>query len=47
MLDAQGKPRPELFRPDGLHMLPAGYALWIAALKPVLADYGFVVKHGA
>jgi len=44
MLDAQGKPRPELFRPDGLHMLPAGYALWISTLKPVLADYGFVVK---
>jgi lysophospholipase L1-like esterase len=47
MVDAQGKPRPELFRPDGLHMVPAGYALWIAALKPVLADYGFVVKPGA
>ncbi|WP_109123807.1 SGNH/GDSL hydrolase family protein [Dyella sp. C11] len=44
MLDAQGKPRAELFRPDGLHMLPAGYALWVATLKPVLADYGFVVK---
>lgn len=47
MLDAQGKPRPELFRPDGLHMLPAGYALWIAQLKPVLAQYGFVTKPGA
>ncbi|WP_019465367.1 SGNH/GDSL hydrolase family protein [Dyella japonica] len=46
MLDAQGKPRAELFRPDGLHMLPAGYALWIAALKPVLADYGFVIRSG-
>lgn len=45
MFDAQGKPRPELFRPDGLHMQPTGYALWITALKPVLADYGFVVKH--
>ncbi|MDR3444972.1 MULTISPECIES: SGNH/GDSL hydrolase family protein [unclassified Dyella] len=45
MLDAQGKLRPELFRPDGLHMQPAGYALWIAALKPVLADYGFVSKQ--
>ncbi len=44
MLDPQGKPRAELFRPDGLHMLPAGYALWIAALKPVLADYGFVTR---
>ncbi|WP_201316247.1 SGNH/GDSL hydrolase family protein [Dyella sp. EPa41] len=44
MVDANGKPRPELFRPDGLHMLPAGYALWIAALKPVLAQYGFVTR---
>lgn len=41
MLDAQGRPRPELFREDGLHMKPAGYAIWIAALKPVLAEYGF------
>jgi lysophospholipase L1-like esterase len=47
MLNAQGKPRAELFRPDGLHMLPAGYALWIAALKPVLADYGFIVHATA
>jgi lysophospholipase L1-like esterase len=43
MLDAQGRPRPPLFRADGLHMSPAGYAVWIAALKPVLADYGFHV----
>lgn len=41
MLDAHGQPRPELLRDDGLHMRPAGYAIWIAALKPVLADYGF------
>jgi lysophospholipase L1-like esterase len=41
MLDARGRPRPELLRDDGLHMKPAGYAIWIAALKPVLADYGF------
>jgi lysophospholipase L1-like esterase len=47
MLDAQGKPRAELFRADGLHMLPAGYALWIKALKPVLASYGFPVKQPA
>jgi lysophospholipase L1-like esterase len=47
MLDAQGKPRAELFRDDGLHMLPAGYALWIAALKPVLAQYGFVTHVAA
>lgn len=28
MLGADGKPRPELFVEDGLHMTPAGYALW-------------------
>ena len=47
MLDAQGKPRAELFRDDGLHMKPAGYALWIEALRPVLASYGFKVKEPA
>jgi lysophospholipase L1-like esterase len=41
MLDAHGRPRPDLLRDDGLHMLPAGYAIWIAALKPVLARHGF------
>lgn len=41
MLGADGKPRPDLFREDGLHMSPAGYAIWVAALKPVLARYGF------
>lgn len=44
MLDANGGPRPELLRKDGLHMRPAGYAIWIAALKPVLARYGFVAR---
>ena len=44
MLDAHGKPRPELLREDGLHMRPAGYAIWIDALKPVLVHYGFVVR---
>lgn len=41
MLGANGKSRPSLFRKDGLHMSPAGYAIWIRALKPVLARYGF------
>src|SRR5450432_3397581 len=44
MLDAQGKPRSELLREDGLHMRPAGYAIWIDALRPVLAHYGFVAR---
>lgn len=36
MLGADGKPRKELFRPDGLHMVRAGYELWISILKPML-----------
>jgi lysophospholipase L1-like esterase len=36
MLGADGKPRPELFRPDGLHMNANGYAILISALKPRL-----------
>ena len=41
MLDAHGKPRPELLREDGLHMNRAGYAIWTKALRPVLAAHGF------
>jgi lysophospholipase L1-like esterase len=41
MLGTDGKPRAGLFRDDGLHMTPAGYAIWVEALKPVLARYGF------
>jgi len=36
MLNAEGKPRPELLVADGLHMTPAGYKVWTAALKPML-----------
>ena len=36
MLDAQGKPRAELFRWDGLHMNAEGYAVWTSIIKPVL-----------
>lgn len=41
MLGADGRPRPDLFRPDGLHMVRKGYLVWIRAVAPVLADYGF------
>lgn len=44
MLDARGRPRPELFGDDGLHMRKAGYAIWIDALKPVLARHGFATR---
>ena len=35
LLDAQGRPRPELYR-DGLHLNAAGYALWRERVRPVL-----------
>jgi lysophospholipase L1-like esterase len=36
MLGPDGKPRPELYVADGLHMTPAGYAIWKAAVTPAL-----------
>ena len=37
MLGWDEKPRPELFVADGLHMTPAGYEIWSALLRPLLA----------
>ena len=37
MIGADGRPRPELFRADSLHMTPAGYAIWREAVAPALA----------
>lgn len=37
MLDAEGKPRGELFSPDALHLNPAGYAVWKSTITPHLA----------
>jgi len=36
MLNAEGKPRPELFGPDNLHMNANGYELWRAVVAPYL-----------
>lgn len=36
MLDPAGRPRPELFLADGLHMNERGYLLWAEQLGPVL-----------
>lgn len=36
MLNANGKPREELFRPDRLHMNAEGYAIWQARIRPLL-----------
>lgn len=37
MLDADGRPRADLFGPDHLHMNRAGYALWIPLIRSALA----------
>lgn len=36
LLDEQGQWRPELFKDDKLHLNAAGYAIWSAALAPLL-----------
>jgi lysophospholipase L1-like esterase len=36
LLSSDGKPRPELYREDGLHMTRAGYDIWTQVLGPVL-----------
>lgn len=36
MLDGAGQPRKELFIADGLHMTPAGYAIWRKLIAPTL-----------
>lgn len=38
MLGPDGKPRPELFIKDGLHMNDEGYKLWTSLLAPLLKD---------
>lgn len=36
MLDSRGEDRPELFQANRLHMQAEGYAIWTAALTPLL-----------
>lgn len=36
MLDPSGRPRPELFLPDALHLNASGYAVWQSALAGVV-----------
>ncbi len=38
MLGADGKPRPELYVADGLHMTPEGYRIWNAAIRPLVVE---------
>ena len=36
MLRPDGNPKPELFKADSLHMVPAGYKLWAEIVRPYL-----------
>jgi lysophospholipase L1-like esterase len=36
MLDAEGRPRPDIFEADELHMNEMGYEIWTSVVKPVL-----------
>ena len=36
LLGEEGKPRPDLFRKDGLHLNDKGYEVWASVLKPYL-----------
>jgi len=36
VIGADGKPRPELFRADGLHFSAAGYKLLVERVRPYL-----------
>jgi lysophospholipase L1-like esterase len=38
MLDAHGKVRGDLFRWDGLHLNPRGYALWTSIIRPIILE---------
>lgn len=40
MLGADGKPRSELFKPDGLHLNDEGYKLWSDLVRPCLKTGG-------
>lgn len=38
MIGEDGKPRPELFIADGLHLSEAGYAIWNDLIRPLLGE---------
>jgi lysophospholipase L1-like esterase len=38
MLGPDGRPKPDIFGEDGLHMNAAGYRIWTAVIQPILAD---------
>ena len=39
MLGPDGKPRPDIFKKDGLHLNAEGYKVWTQAVMPYLAPH--------
>ena len=37
-LGEDGKPRPEIFKKDGLHLNEAGYASWKTVIEPLIGS---------
>ena len=44
MLGDDGKPRPEIFVADNLHMNGAGYDVWRDTVRPVLVEPNWVTR---
>jgi lysophospholipase L1-like esterase len=38
MLDAEGKPKRDVFKWDGIHLNEKGYAIWKSIVRPILAE---------
>jgi lysophospholipase L1-like esterase len=38
MLDADGEPRHDVFKWDGIHLNEKGYAIWTSVVRPILAE---------
>ncbi len=47
MLDDEGRPRAELFRPDRLHLNQDGYRLWHAVIAPYVPEAGAALAEAA
>lgn len=47
VLDATGRPQPELFRPDQLHFSAAGYRLLVERVRPYVLETGTNVPAAA
>ena len=38
MLDAEGRPRRDVFKWDGIHLNDRGYAIWRSVVRPILVE---------